>query len=143
MFDVGFSELVVIAIVALVVLGPKRLQEVARTTGRWTARLRRFVEDVKRDVDREMRQEDLAELRKVQQEIGETRQLFEQTASSTLAALPEIKPPEPAPDYPVKALPDAAGSAPQKKKARRAATVKKKTPTAPRAKHGRATRKPR
>ena len=47
MFDVGFSELVVIGIVALLVLGPQRLPEVARTAGRWMGRLRRLADEVK------------------------------------------------------------------------------------------------
>ena len=108
MFDIGFSELVVIGIVALVVIGPKRLPEVARAAGRWAARLRRFVDDVKRDMDSELRRDELAELRKVKDQLVETRQVFEQTASSAVAALPEIRPPEPpAADDRVKAAPDA------------------------------------
>ena len=59
MFDIAFSELVLIGLVALVVLGPRRLQEAARTAGRWMARLRRFVDDVKRDMDAELRQTEL------------------------------------------------------------------------------------
>lgn len=122
MFDVGFSELVVIGIVALVVIGPKRLPEVARAAGRWAARLRRFVEDVKRDMDSEMRRDELAELRKVKDQLVETRQVFEQTASSAAAALPSIQPPPvPAADYLVKALPDdrAAVAAPAADKGRK------------------------
>ena len=159
MFDVGFSELVVIGIVALVVLGPKRLPEVARAAGRWTARIRGFVDSVKRDMDNELRKEDLAELRKVTQEISDTRQMFEHTAGSALAGIQEIKPPLPATsDYLLPALPDATGGdAPAvvakpvaKNKARRVKSVKsakskpktKKT-TVSRARHGRVTRKPR
>jgi len=65
MFDIGFSELVVIGLIALIVLGPKRLPEVARTAGKWMGQLRRFIADVKLDLDREMHTEDLAELRKL------------------------------------------------------------------------------
>ena len=159
MFDVGFSELVVIAIVALVVLGPKRLPEVARAAGRWAARIRGFVDSVKRDMDTELRREDLAELRKVTQEISETRQIFEHTAGSALAGIQDIKPPLSASDYQLPALPDATGGdAPAavavpttKKKARRVPPAsakpkvskpKSKTTTASRARHGRARRKP-
>lgn len=155
MFDVGFSELVVIGIVALVVIGPKRLPEVARAAGRMAARLRRFVDDVKRDMDSELRRDELAELRKVKDQLVETRQVFEQTASSAAAALPSIEPPQPpAADYLAKALPDdrAAGEAAaattgkQKKSTARAKTAGKtaarkpkpatrKAPTASRRKH--------
>jgi len=61
-FDIAFSELVVIGLIALVILGPKRLPEMARAAGRWTARIRRFIEDVKRDMGSELRREELAEL---------------------------------------------------------------------------------
>lgn len=157
MFDVGFSELVVIGIVALVVLGPKRLPEVARAAGRWAARIRGFIDGVKRDMDTELRKEDLAELRKVTQEISDTRQMFEHTAGSALAGLQEIKPPVAATsDYLLPARPDATGGdAPApvaetsaKTKARRVKSVKSAKPktkktTASRARHGRVTRKPR
>lgn len=80
MFDVGFSELVVIGLVALIVLGPKRLPEVARAAGRWTAKIRRFVADVKQDFDRELHNADLSELHKLKQELDETRRLMEDTS---------------------------------------------------------------
>jgi sec-independent protein translocase protein TatB len=105
-FDIAFSELVVIGLIALVVLGPKRLPEMARAAGRWTARIRRFIEDVKRDMGSELRREELAELRQVHQQITETKQLFEHTAGSAFSSIAEIRPPESAPDYLVKALPD-------------------------------------
>ena len=67
MFDVGFSELVVIGLIALIVLGPKRLPEVARTAGKWMGQLRRFINNVKQDLDREIHQDELAELRKLRE----------------------------------------------------------------------------
>jgi sec-independent protein translocase protein TatB len=107
-FDIAFSELVVIGLIALVILGPKRLPEMARAAGRWTARIRRFVEDVKRDMGSELRREELAELRQVHQQITETKQLFEHTAGSAFSSIAEIRPSESAPDYLAKALPDSA-----------------------------------
>lgn len=59
MFDVGFSELVVIGIVALVVIGPERLPRVARTAGVLFGRLQRYVAQVKADVGREIEMSDL------------------------------------------------------------------------------------
>lgn len=112
MFDIAFSELVVIGLVALVVLGPKRLPEMARAAGRWTARIRRFVEDVKRDMGSELRHEELAELRQVHQQITETKQLFEHTAGSAISSMAEILPSESSPDYLAKALPATTTSIP-------------------------------
>lgn len=83
MFDVGFSELVVIGLIALIVLGPKRLPEVARTAGKWMGQLRRFINNVKQDLDREIHQDELAELRKLREELDSTRNLM-QSASGDL-----------------------------------------------------------
>jgi sec-independent protein translocase protein TatB len=54
MFDVGLSEMMVIAVVALVVLGPERLPKVARTMGHLIGRAQRYVNQVKQDINREM-----------------------------------------------------------------------------------------
>ncbi len=59
MFDVSFSELLVIAIVALLVIGPEKLPKVARTLGALTGRLQRYVAQVKEEVNREVRFEEL------------------------------------------------------------------------------------
>lgn len=66
MFDVGFSEIVLIAVVALVVVGPERLPKLARTLGALVGRMRRYVTTVKSEVEREMQFEDL---KKLQQHI--------------------------------------------------------------------------
>jgi sec-independent protein translocase protein TatB len=66
MFDIGLSELMVIAVVALVVIGPERLPKVARTAGLLLGRLQRYVSDVKSDINREIQ---LDELKKMQQEM--------------------------------------------------------------------------
>jgi sec-independent protein translocase protein TatB len=65
-FDVAFSELVVIAVVALIVIGPEKLPRVARTLGFLVGRMQRYVSNVKADIEREMQFEDL---QKLQQEI--------------------------------------------------------------------------
>lgn len=59
MFDVGFSELVLIAVVALVVLGPERLPGAARTVGALLRKARQSFESVKAEVEREVRDEEL------------------------------------------------------------------------------------
>lgn len=87
MFDIGFSELLVVGLVALIVLGPKRLPEVARTAGRWMGRLRRFVSEVKSDLDREMRNAEVMELQKLKQELDATRQVLEETSGTLVQQL--------------------------------------------------------
>ena len=70
MFDIGFSEMVVIGLVALVVLGPERLPRVARTLGHLAGRLQRYVSDVKADINREMEIEDLKKMKDSMQEAA-------------------------------------------------------------------------
>ena len=79
MFDIGFSELVVIGVVALVVIGPERLPKTARTVGHLFGRLQRYVNDVKADINREM---ELDELRKLQREMQGAAREFEQSVTS-------------------------------------------------------------
>jgi len=69
MFDIGFSELLVIGLVALVVIGPERLPRVARTLGILAGRLQRYVADVKADIHREV---ELDELRKMKDSVQQT-----------------------------------------------------------------------
>jgi len=76
MFDVGFSELMVIAIVALVVIGPERLPKVARTTGLLFGRLQRYVNDVKSDISREIQ---LDELKRLQADMQASAHAFERS----------------------------------------------------------------
>lgn len=82
MFDIGFSELFVIALVALIVIGPERLPKVARAAGHLFGRLQRYVNDVKTDIGREMELEDLKKIRdqfqdaarSVQQQVNQVEQ---------------------------------------------------------------------
>jgi sec-independent protein translocase protein TatB len=84
MFDIGFSELIVIAIVALVVIGPERLPKVARTAGHLLGRLQRYVHDVKSDISREMQ---LDELKKMQADIQDSARSFERSISSEIQSV--------------------------------------------------------
>jgi sec-independent protein translocase protein TatB len=74
MFDVGFSEMLVIGIVALVVIGPERLPKVARTLGVLFGRLQRYVTQVKSDINREI---EAAELGKVKTEFETAARSFQ------------------------------------------------------------------
>ena len=82
MFDVGFSELLVIGIVALVVIGPERLPRVARTAGILVGRLQRYVTQVKADINREM---ELSELSKVKTEFESAARGFQQDVQAQAA----------------------------------------------------------
>lgn len=69
MFDIGFTELLVIGVVALLVVGPERLPKVARTAGHLLGRFQRYVSTVKSDISREV---ELEELRKAGQAFKES-----------------------------------------------------------------------
>jgi sec-independent protein translocase protein TatB len=81
MFDIGFSEMVIIAVLALVVIGPERLPRVARTVGHLLGRLQRYVSDVKADISREM---ELEELRKMKDSVQQTASDIENSVQSEL-----------------------------------------------------------
>jgi len=82
MFDFGFTELVVVAVIGLIVLGPERLPRVARQAGQWVAKLQRYVSDVKSDISRQMELEDL---RKLQSEVKDAASTLESSFRSTVA----------------------------------------------------------
>ena len=123
MFDIGFSELMVIAVVALIVIGPERLPKVARTLGHLFGRMQRYVNDVKADISREM---ELDELKKLQTTIQDATRSFEDsvtrevnTAEAELQKIAQQANPtalpapaaDAAPDSAVLPAPDAAGVA--------------------------------
>ena len=80
MFDIGFSEMMVIGLVALIVIGPERLPRVARTLGHLAGRLQRYVADVKADINRET---ELDELRKMKDSVQEAASGIENSVQST------------------------------------------------------------
>ena len=81
MFDIGFSELLVIGLVALIVIGPERLPGVARTLGHLAGRLQRYVADVKADINREV---ELEELRKMKDTVQTAASGIESSVRSEL-----------------------------------------------------------
>ena len=108
MFDIGFSELIVIALVALIVIGPERLPRVARTLGALLGRAQRYVNDVKADIQREV---DLDELKNI-------RSTFQDAAKSVGESVSQVgeelrvdhRPPDQIPDaHACHALPPARG----------------------------------
>jgi sec-independent protein translocase protein TatB len=98
-FDIGFSELVVIGLVALIVIGPERLPRVARTVGHLIGRLQRYVADVKSDINREV---ELEELRKMRDSVQQAAASIETSVTSGLSrteeeinrSIAEVMPPE-------------------------------------------------
>ncbi|SVA16224.1 uncharacterized protein METZ01_LOCUS69078, partial [marine metagenome] len=92
-FDVGFWELAIIAVIALLVIGPERLPKAARTAGLWVGRARRMVTDVKADIDREIREGDLAELKKAGEELKKTQSAVESAGAQIIedSELGELK----------------------------------------------------
>ena len=104
MFDIGFSELLVIGVVALIVIGPEKLPRMARTVGHLAGRLQRYVADVKADINREIELEELRKMRdsmqqaasemesSVQSELNKTETELNQAVKSAA----EDKPAEPA-----------------------------------------------
>jgi sec-independent protein translocase protein TatB len=83
MFDIGFSEMGMIAVVALLVLGPERLPKVARQVGQWMGKLQRYVADVKSDINRQM---DMEELRKLQSEVKDAASSLESSVNSAVSS---------------------------------------------------------
>jgi sec-independent protein translocase protein TatB len=114
-FDVGFTELMVIAVVALIVIGPERLPRVARTLGHLFGRLQRYVNDVKADISREIELEELKKFKstfedaargvesEVNMEISSVQSDMTKTQnelSSELSSLAKIEDPAAAPSTP-------------------------------------------
>jgi sec-independent protein translocase protein TatB len=91
MFDVGFSEILVIAVVALIVIGPERLPKVARTMGHLFGRMQRYVNDVKADISREMELEELRKLQTTMQDAARSLETtVKQEVSETEKALSDV-----------------------------------------------------
>ena len=128
MFDIGFSEMMVIAVLALIVIGPERLPRVARTLGHLAGRLQRYVADVKADINREV---ELDELRKMRDSMQQAASNFQSSVNDEIskassevakveselnaAAASVEKPPEPAktalPEATAKIEPGKTGTA--------------------------------
>ena len=82
MFDIGFTELLLIGVVALIVIGPERLPRVARTLGHLAGRMQRYVADVKADINREM---ELDELRRMRDSVQQAASSIQSSVQSELS----------------------------------------------------------
>jgi len=77
MFDIGFAELVLIAIVALLVIGPERLPRVARGAGLWVGKMRGFVSSVQSDINQELKADELKKIMAEQAESSGVHEIIE------------------------------------------------------------------
>lgn len=105
MFDISFTELLVVGVIALVVIGPERLPKVARTIGHLVGRAQRYVSDVKTDIQREVELDELRKLKDQMQDAAQSvqsslqntesaiRQPLEAFEESTMATINELKAP--------------------------------------------------
>jgi len=77
MFEIGFWEIVLIGIIALVVLGPERLPQVARTAGLWIGKARGMMRQVKADIDRELAADELKRMMAKHSELNERFEIID------------------------------------------------------------------
>lgn len=91
MFDIGFSEIVVIAVVALIVIGPQRLPTVARTLGILFGKANRYVNGLKADISRELSLDEIKAMeQKVKQEVQDVETSFQQVGQDLSQQQPAI-----------------------------------------------------
>lgn len=140
MFDVGFSELILMAIVALVVLGPEKLPHAARVAGAWIGKIKRTVSNMQAEIEREVSAQEMRErlqkeidavkeagadmdIRQPLQSINSDMELLQAEMQSTLAPAAAVGTPinPPAPDVAV--LPSPPETAPLALSAEEAAPV--------------------
>ena len=86
MFDIGFSEILFIMVIALLVVGPERLPRIARTAGLWVGKMRGFVSSVKADIDRELATEELRKALEKQAAVPELEELLDEVTGKPVRA---------------------------------------------------------
>ena len=99
MFELSFGKMMIIAVVALIVLGPEKLPKVARTLGHLLGRARSYANQVKQDIDREMQMDELKKLQQAAQDaaksfetaVNETGRSVEQEATSASKVFNEME----------------------------------------------------
>ena len=90
MFDLGFWELALIGVVALLVVGPDRLPALARTVGLWVGRIRRYVSTVRDDIEREVKADELKSLLSKSGDLNPLKDIIDETSSTISDAKNEI-----------------------------------------------------
>ncbi|HQY69864.1 MAG TPA: Sec-independent protein translocase protein TatB [Pseudomonadales bacterium] len=97
MFDIGFSELLLVGVIGLLVLGPERLPGAVRTASLWIGRIRRQFHEIKTEVEREIGADEIrAQLRNeaIMDELRQSREALESSARDIRAS---VEPPSPSP----------------------------------------------
>lgn len=83
MFDIGFLELIIVCLVALLVVGPERLPKLAYTAGKWIGKGRAMIGSVKAEIDREMKVDELNRILEEQKKlINPLEEVIEETEDS-------------------------------------------------------------
>lgn len=90
MFDIGFWELAIIGVIALLVVGPERMPGMVRTAGRWAGQLQRMARDLRREIEREAETDEFRALNK--EFIEEDRRLKQSIRESAPAPAPPTEP---------------------------------------------------
>ena len=85
MFDIGFWEVILTMVIALIVVGPERLPRVARTTGLWIGKIRGFVASVKTEIEHELATEELKKVLAKQAALPELEEIIEETTGKQLS----------------------------------------------------------
>ena len=86
MFDVGFWELALISVVALIIIGPERLPGAAHTAGLWVGKARRMLRDAKADIDRELREQNTVDVAALKKDIEDAGGQFKEAATTVSEA---------------------------------------------------------
>jgi sec-independent protein translocase protein TatB len=110
MFDIGFSEIVLIMVIALIVVGPERLPRLARSAGLWIGKIRGFVASVKSEIDHELAAEELRKTLSRQAEAPELEEIIEE---ATTIQHSRKKAAKPSPHEKVKQVSGTAETAPR------------------------------
>ncbi|HEY8097404.1 MAG TPA: Sec-independent protein translocase protein TatB [Methylobacter sp.] len=87
MFDVGFSELLLIGLVSLLVIGPERLPKVARLAGFWLGKTRSMVAAVKEEIKLELQAEEMRQIFKEQSGLQDVQQMIDETSNSLKSSI--------------------------------------------------------
>jgi sec-independent protein translocase protein TatB len=83
MFEIGFSEIMMVALVSLLVIGPERLPKVARVAGYWIGKTRRMIATAKAEISAELQAEELRQIMEQQDDLKELHHLIDETREAT------------------------------------------------------------
>jgi len=86
-FDIGFTELLVVSVVALLVVGPDKLPKLARTVGLWVGKAKHMVSDVKADIDREIRNQEILDIEKARESVEQVQEDLNSSTAGIVGAI--------------------------------------------------------